>query len=270
MSSSNKKTEANRRNGQNSHGPKDTTSTRFNATKHGLLARGITELDDAESYRAILDNLRREKAPVGTLETALVESLALEIARLPRARRLEAEYITAVLNPPILKSQALPVDLFFEPTVIDPGLPAAIHADCMAKLVSLYQRYETAIHNRIFRLIHELERLQRMRNGESLPAPAVLDVQVHADTRVVDPESYPSTIDAAPRFSEEEQIAPEPETGEPTLSNSNQAHAAVTLENLGLHHSIRNRESLVCESSEVAEVFDSTADATSPEAANPN
>jgi hypothetical protein len=43
---SKKKIEANRINGQRSHGPTNTTSTRFNATKHGLLAVGITELDE--------------------------------------------------------------------------------------------------------------------------------------------------------------------------------------------------------------------------------
>ena len=43
MSTSAKKDAANRVNGQKSHGPTNTTSTRFNATKHGLLAQGITE-----------------------------------------------------------------------------------------------------------------------------------------------------------------------------------------------------------------------------------
>ncbi len=47
MSTSSKKVVANRINGQKSHGPTDTTSTRFNANKHGLLAMGMTELDDA-------------------------------------------------------------------------------------------------------------------------------------------------------------------------------------------------------------------------------
>jgi len=40
-------------------------------------------------------DLREEKAPVGIVENLLVDSLALETVRLRRARRLEAEYITA-------------------------------------------------------------------------------------------------------------------------------------------------------------------------------
>jgi hypothetical protein len=44
--------------------------TRFNSTKHGLLAVGITELDDAEGYRATLSDLMREQVPVGPVETS--------------------------------------------------------------------------------------------------------------------------------------------------------------------------------------------------------
>src|SRR5438034_4094665 len=52
------KMEANRRNGKKSRGPKDTSSTRFNATKHGLLANGLTELDDAEGFRETFRDLK--------------------------------------------------------------------------------------------------------------------------------------------------------------------------------------------------------------------
>ena len=47
MSTSERKRNANRLNGQKSRGPKDTSATRYNAKKHGLLAVGVTELDHA-------------------------------------------------------------------------------------------------------------------------------------------------------------------------------------------------------------------------------
>lgn len=100
MSTSAKKVVSNRINAQKSHGPTDTASTRFNATKHGLLAVGITELDDAGGYRTILDDLKREKKPVGQLEMFLAEALALDLIKRRRVWRLEAECITAELNPP--------------------------------------------------------------------------------------------------------------------------------------------------------------------------
>jgi hypothetical protein len=42
-STSEKKIAANRVNGKKGKGPKDTRTTRFNATKHGLLSAGVTE-----------------------------------------------------------------------------------------------------------------------------------------------------------------------------------------------------------------------------------
>jgi hypothetical protein len=137
---SKKKIAANRINGQESHGPANTISTRFNATKHGLLAVGITELDDAEGYLDLLNHLRLEKAPVGMVESVLVESVALDMMRLRRARRLEAEYITGELNPPNIAS--LP---FYKPPILDPGLPAAIGSESGRRLVSVFQRYESTL-----------------------------------------------------------------------------------------------------------------------------
>jgi hypothetical protein len=181
MSTSAKKVASNRINGQKSHGPTNTTSTRFNATKHGLLAAGITELDDAEGYRTILRSLIREKEPVGELEMFLVHGLALDMVRWPRARRFEADCITGELNPPTRGTSMRDVGLFYEEgSVIDPGLPAAIASNGIQQLVTL-QRYESTIANRFFRQLHELERLQRMRQGEHLPAPVAVDVGCHAE-----------------------------------------------------------------------------------------
>ena len=172
----------NRSNAKKSTGPKNTSSTRFNATKHGLLASGVTELDDAEGYRATLHDLTQEKDPVGALEVFFVESAALDITRLRRVRRLEAEYITGVLNPPIRQPGVL-ADFsgLDQGAIVDPGLPATMDCGSVLPLVSIFQRYESACALRLFRTLHELERLQRMRQGEHLPAPAAVDVSVHAE-----------------------------------------------------------------------------------------
>jgi hypothetical protein len=39
---------------------------------------------------------------------------------------------------------------------------------------------------RLFRTLHELERRQRIRQGERLPAPVTVDVNVHADAQGLD------------------------------------------------------------------------------------
>ena len=51
------KGDSNRKNAQRSTGPHDTTSTRYNAVRHGLLAKGITELDDPVAYESLLGRL---------------------------------------------------------------------------------------------------------------------------------------------------------------------------------------------------------------------
>jgi hypothetical protein len=155
-----------------------------NATKHGLLAAGITELDDAESYCATLRDIKREKNPVGVIEQHLVESIGLHMMRLRRAARLEGEYITDVLNPPIRDRDRNLMSAVVEETcgaLVDPGSPAPMQCGSVQPLVSLYQRYMTAIEQQLYRALHELERLQRMRRGEHLPAPAAVDVTVHAE-----------------------------------------------------------------------------------------
>jgi hypothetical protein len=213
MSTSKRQVAANRINGQKSHGPKDTTLTRFNSKKHGLLCAGITELDDAERYYTLLDNLKREIQPVGVVETLLVESAAMDMLRWPRARRLEAEFINGELHPPLEVNVSKSLGLS-QPIIVELGEPAAISSKSAQPLVNVFQRYESTFAYRLFRTLHELERLQRMRQGERLPAPITVDVDVHAsksslpedlgesaDTKIMDPiadaSARPKTLSGA-------------------------------------------------------------------------
>ncbi len=186
------KTAANRLNAKDSTGPKNTSSTRFNATKHGLLAAGITELDDAKEYRSTLRGL--DQTYLAALERFLLERIALNMIRLRRSARLEAEYITAILNPPIYGEDPLGMPSFERP-LIDPGLPPPVNSENFAPLVNTFLRYDTALENKLFRAMHELERLRRMRDGEQLPAPATVDVNIHADPRGAD--SFAESSDKA-------------------------------------------------------------------------
>ena len=65
--------------------------------------------------------------------------------------------------------------------MLDPGLPAPLPESAVEHLVGRFQRYETAIENKLYRAMNQLERLQRLRLGEKLPAPATLDMGVHLD-----------------------------------------------------------------------------------------
>jgi hypothetical protein len=181
------KVEANRQNARKATGPKDTTSTRYNAAKHGLLAQGITELDDAEAYTALLQRLNEAHRPAGDIETFLVERIALAMVRLRRIARMEAEYITGVLNPPVRGKPLLggDSDELLNGPVIDPGLPAPMSGHSVEALAGTFQRYESAMENKLYRAMNQLERLQRMRQGEHISAPASVDVAVHSAGQAV-------------------------------------------------------------------------------------
>ena len=175
------KIEANRKNARKASGPKDTSSTRLNAFKHGLLAQGITELDDAEAYTDLVQRLNDAHQPVGDIESFLVERIALAMVRLRRIARMEAEYIRGELHPKVLGNYTDGSARIIERRVLDPGLPAPMSGESVEALAGTFQRYETAMENKLYRAMNELERLQRMRQGERIAAPATVDVAVHTE-----------------------------------------------------------------------------------------
>lgn len=169
------KANSNRLNAQNSTGPGDTTLTRFNAVKHGLLATGMTDLDDSDAYESLVQRLTLDYHPVGDLEIFWVRRIAFCMTRLDRAARLEANYINAEIHPPSQEQDGM------APITPELGLSTGVGGLSAINLVSGFQRYETAIENKLYRAIHELEREQRSRKGEFVPAPQSLDVSIHSE-----------------------------------------------------------------------------------------
>lgn len=163
------KLEANQGNAKASTGPVNTVSTRYNAVKHGLLSQGVTELDDLD-YNSLLSSVQESLKPTGPIETALSEHICLCLVRLKRAHGLEARFITSELNPAISKKEGgLDIDLeefTGKPVVIDPGIPASLKTDAIDFLIRKFQRYETAIENKLYGALHEFERLKRGRKCE--------------------------------------------------------------------------------------------------------
>jgi hypothetical protein len=170
---------ANRTNSTMSPGPKNTNRTRFNATKHNLLAAGITELDVAEGFDQILTELNREMRPVGVLEKHRVRCIALDIVRQRRAQRLEAEFINARLNPPTYERDLENPLQSLIGQMVEPGEPEKLNVENAEKLVLIFQRYENSFANSILRNERALERSQRIRKGEPVPAPKAIEISVH-------------------------------------------------------------------------------------------
>ncbi len=91
---SERKLRANRRNAKLSTGPRDTGNSKYNALKHGLLSkaaiirRGEAKEDPLE-LTALVDALRKDFEPVGTMEEILLDRIAACYWRLRRVQRAE-------------------------------------------------------------------------------------------------------------------------------------------------------------------------------------
>lgn len=144
------KLKANRENAQLSTGPKTQAGKNhapLNALKHGLLAstvlvaKGGTE--ESAQFGELLEALGQDLEPVGRLEEMMVEKIAICWWRQKRALDLDVKLVPAE-------------------QLMDPVL-----------------RYETSAQRQLAHAINQLERLQRARKGEHVPAP--VSVQVSSD-----------------------------------------------------------------------------------------
>jgi hypothetical protein len=148
--SSPRKIEANRQNAKKSTGPKTSagkTMSSWNSTRHGLLSKRLPFIhrQGKRQYNRFLTSLQRDLEPVGTLEEVLVEKIAQEYWRLGVAAWHEAEVF----------ENANPFSRSRIPTIM---------------------RYQTMINRQLFQAMNQLERLQRLRKGDNVPAPLNLQV----------------------------------------------------------------------------------------------
>jgi hypothetical protein len=181
------KLEANRRNAQLSTGPKTEegkSRSRGNALKHGILASAVlvTEGKGAESsaeFEELMEGLLRDRAPIGALEDVLVEKIAVCLWRQKRALRCEAGLIGRAFAPDRNEFEEDLAATFgnkpnLEREAIQDHLRVPLGNDLDRVL-----RYETTIQRHLTGALNQLERLQRARKGEHVPAP--VSVQVSSD-----------------------------------------------------------------------------------------
>jgi len=151
---------ANKKNAQKSTGPRTAEGkarSRWNSVKHGLLARRLFARNesDSDAFDHLLESLREDWQPHGTLEEILLEKIAMGYYRLHVVYGYEAQYARSSRD--------------FFATIDRTG------------------RYATAINRQLTQDLNQFERLQRQRKGEFVPAPISVDVTVSGlDERVVD------------------------------------------------------------------------------------
>jgi hypothetical protein len=156
-----RKAESNRTNAQKSTGPKTDrgkAASSGNSTRYGLLSRRIPKIPGKrmKDFSFLLASLQQDVKPVGMLEEILVERMAHEDWLLEAARWHEAE---------LLDNNDCP----FGGSMIDRIL-----------------RYRTTINRQFYQAMNQLERLQRLRKGDHVPAP--VNLQISHDTPPISEE----------------------------------------------------------------------------------
>ena len=215
---SDRQTAANRLNSQRSTGPRSAEGkarVAANAMKHGLTGKQmVLPGEDPAEFDAFRSDLFVDLAPQGALEEILAEKIVADVWRLMRIPRLEAAFywreerqktlsaasaeisscetnpMRDVMVPFNFESEVLPdrreahqaavakwQELRAEP--VPPLVPLTSILEKLVSTMSNLERYETTLSRSWFRTLHELQRLQDIRAGERVAAPAVMDVDVN-------------------------------------------------------------------------------------------
>ena len=165
---------ANRRNAQKSTGPKTDegkATARLNALKHGLLsAHVLLPNEDAGALADFAACLRSSLAPVGDVEALLADRIISSAWRLRRLMAVEAGLFR--------ENEAL----FRFAHENDPSSPAEFFRQRDGSFLTL-SRYEATLERGVYRALHELQRLQAVREGNDLAPPVAMDVDLDVTVR---------------------------------------------------------------------------------------
>ena len=159
---SERQAEANRQNAQKSTGPRTPAGkavVALNGIKHGLLSR--ESLIKGESEAELVDfgkRLRAKLAPVGELELLFADRVISTAWRLRRLVVVE----TMVFN------RERSVDYAFN--------------NSGREKMGVLSRYEMTLERSLYKALHELQRLQAARDGQAVPLPEAVDVEVSIST----------------------------------------------------------------------------------------
>lgn len=169
---SQKQIEANRENGKlgGVKTEEGKATSRYNAMKHGLLSEEVLlDGEDEEKLVGIGKKLRAELEPRTELELILVDRITANVWRLKRVMQMEREMMDDSLES-TFGNQVRKLGQTLTHYDI-------AHNDVYGKLI----RYESSIERGIYKALHELERIQAKRNGENVPLPIALDIDISGE-----------------------------------------------------------------------------------------
>lgn len=151
---------------------------KYNAVTHGILKESLSEYEKGY-YQDCLATLIEELQPVGFLESLLVERIAVCYIRIYRIAKAEGEFMKSKLNPITVVNHTS--DILASLTAIKEeitvtGYQPQIDSQAIQELNNTIIRYDTAIENKLYKSLHELQRLQGRRKGEEVPIPTAVDL----------------------------------------------------------------------------------------------
>lgn len=151
--------------------------SKYNAQKHAILRETVTQYEE-EIREYVFNTLVKELNPQGAVEEMLAEIVGTCYIRLYRIAKAEKEYFKAIYDPPHVINSRWDFPELPDPDAKLIGYSPRINADHILKVTNVYSRYETTIQGKMYKALHELERLQRMRKGDKVTAPVAVDVDV--------------------------------------------------------------------------------------------
>lgn len=154
--------------------------SKYNAITHGIFNLARTEYEE-HMHEDILSDLFNELNPVGILESILVERIALCYLRLYRIAKVEGDNIRGLLEPYFVTRTVQGNDFYnsllssVEKVTVH-GYKPRIDSDAIRQIEQTIMRYDTTVENKLYKALHELQRLQAKRKGLSVPVPVAIDI----------------------------------------------------------------------------------------------
>ena len=141
-----------------------------NALKHGLLSQEVLmDHEEADSLVLLSESITESLNPVGTMETLMVDRIITNVWRLRRAIFVETQTMDWYTHEKLLDFDNTP-----EEQMDRRYTKKILSNDSVEKIL----RYETTIERGIFKALHELERMQAVRNGREVALPSMVDMSL--------------------------------------------------------------------------------------------
>jgi len=134
--------------------------SRYNSVQHGIFLKSLND-EEKPVFTERLERLVNEMNPETEIEELLIKRLAFLMIRLDRIAQAEFRELEDEIK-----------------AIYNDAWRSLEHYTRYEKRGSyeIYQKYETNLENRIYRLLNQYERMKRLRLGEIVPAPVNIDI----------------------------------------------------------------------------------------------